>query len=148
LPDALTRLLFHVVFATKGRSLLIDAGLMPELLAYIAGIVRNLGGTTIAANGQADHVHLLLVIPPTLAVADVVRVVKCNSSRWVHATWPDRRAFAWQAGYSAFSVSAPDREAVARYIESQAEHHSRGDFMAELAALLARHGIEMPPGSP
>ena len=83
MAQTLTNLLFHVVFSTKDRLPLIDAELKPDLLAYIGGIVRELGGKLLAANGTADHVHLLLRLPPRLALADTVRVVKTNSSRWV-----------------------------------------------------------------
>ena len=80
MAQTLTNLLFHVVFSTKDRLPLIDAELKPDLLAYIGGIVRELGGKLLAANGTADHVHLLLRLLPRLALADAVRVVEANST--------------------------------------------------------------------
>ncbi len=142
MAQTLTNLLFHVVFSTKDRLPLIDAELKPDLLAYIGGIVRELGGKLLAANGTADHVHLLLRLPPRLALADAVRVVKTNSSRWVHQSRALRRRFQWQAGYGAFSVSQSNVPEVVRYIRNQEQHHRRVSFQEELLAFLKRHGIE------
>ena len=79
-----TNLLTHVIFSTKDREPLITASLHDDLLAYLGGIVRELGGALRAANARPDHVHLLCSLPPTVATADALRVVKTNSSRWVH----------------------------------------------------------------
>ena len=79
-----TNLLAHVIFSTKDREPLITAALHDDLLAYMCGIVRELGGALRAANSRPDHVHLLCSLPATVATADALRVVKTNSSRWVH----------------------------------------------------------------
>jgi REP element-mobilizing transposase RayT len=78
-----TNLLTHVIFSTKDREPLIGAALHDDLLAYLDGIVRGLGGALRAANARPDRVHLLCSLPPTMATADALRVVKTNSSRWV-----------------------------------------------------------------
>ena len=138
-----THLLYHVVFSTKDRKRYIDAKLRPQLLAYLGGITRELKGKALTVGGTADHVHLLVSLPPTLAVADAMRVLKTNSSRWVHQEGPTPRAlFAWQTGYAAFSVSQSAREDVKRYIAGQEEHHRRMTFREEFLALLERHGVE------
>jgi len=80
MAQTLTNVLLHVVFSTKHRLPSIVLGLKHDLLAYIGGIVRELGGKLLAANGTADHVHLLLRLPPRLTLADAVRVVKANST--------------------------------------------------------------------
>jgi REP element-mobilizing transposase RayT len=74
-----TNLLTHVVFSTKDREPLITAPLHDDLLAYLGGIVRELGGALRAANARPDHVHLLCSLPPTVATADALRVVKTTS---------------------------------------------------------------------
>ncbi|MDB5333274.1 MAG: transposase IS200-family protein [Phycisphaerales bacterium] len=98
-------LLTHVIFGTKDRSEFIDVQLASALHPYLGGIIRELNGTALAINGPTDHIHLLLALPPNLALSEAMRVLKTNSSRWVHEQWPRRRAFAWQTGYGAFSVS-------------------------------------------
>ena len=86
-------LLTHAIFSTKDRQPLISRDLKPELLAYMGGIVRELQGKCVAANSMPDHVHLLLWLPPSVAIAEAVRIVKTNSSRWVHRK-SGRRGFA------------------------------------------------------
>ena len=116
-----------------------------DLHAYMGGIVRELGGKAILINGMPDHVHLLIYLPPTVALAEAVRVLKANSSRWVHEKWPGNSKFAWQRGYGAFSVSRTIVSDVERYIATQEEHHRKITFEEEFVAFLKRHGIEYDP---
>lgn len=108
----------------------------------MAGIVAEAKGKALNINGPSDHVHLLLSLPASIAVADAVRVIKTNSSKWVHDTWNDRAGFAWQAGYGAFSVSLSNRNEVWKYIAEQEEHHRRMTFKEEFVAFLKKHGID------
>ena len=85
-------------------------------------------GTPLIVNGPADHVHLLLSLPATESVAELLRVVKTNSSRWVHEQFPAQRRFGWQAGYAAFTVSNSRAKDVKDYIAAQQEHHRRVSF--------------------
>lgn len=137
-----TCLLVHVVFATKDRKPYITADLAARLFSYLGGIARQVDATAIRVNGPADHVHLLLSIPATTCLADLVRTLKANSSRWVHEEFPSRQNFAWQSGYAAFTVSNSQAPKVKRYIESQLEHHRKTDFRDEFAIFLAKHEIE------
>ena len=89
-------------------------------------------GTALIINGPADHVHLLLSIPATVSMADMLRVLKTNSSRWVHEQFPERKRFGWQAGYGAFTVSGSRLDDARNYIASQAEHHRRVSFQEEM----------------
>jgi len=134
---------YHIVFSTKQRRpLLSPPDRLARICEYIGGILREQDARMLAANGAPDHVHLAVIIDPTLAVADVVRVVKANSSRWIHETFPDMRDVSWQDGYAAFSVSSSMLPKVVAYIRAQADHHKRMTFEEELIALLDRHGIE------
>jgi putative transposase len=135
-------LLSHLVFSTKERRPCLDAELQPRVFAYLGGIIRELGGKALMVGGMPDHVHLLLSLSPTHAPADVVRVAKANSSRWVHETWPGHADFAWQTGYGIFSVSRSNQDAVLAYIANQAEHHARQTFQEEFVSLLNKHGVE------
>ncbi len=137
-----TSLLTHAVFSTSGRAPILSEAIRPDVHAYLGGILRELQAIPIMIGGTADHVHLLTRLPADLAVADCLRVVKANSSRWVKEKWPERRTFAWQGGYGAFSVSESRRAAVIRYIQDQARHHQRISFQDEFLALLKNHGVE------
>jgi REP-associated tyrosine transposase len=134
-------LLTHAIFSTKDRKPLIASELKPDLLAYMGGIVRELQGKSIAMNSMPDHVHMLLWLPPVVAVAEALRIVKTNSSRWVHQTRTRLRAFAWQTGYGAFSVSQSNAASVMNYIREQEKHHRRLAFQEEFVSFLKKHGV-------
>jgi REP element-mobilizing transposase RayT len=135
-------LLTHVVFSTHRREPLISGDFRGEMHAYLGGIVRELRGSALMVGGTGDHVHMLVKLPCDVAIADCMRVVKTNSSRWVHGKWPERRDFAWQAGYGAFSVSESNRDRVVKYIRQQEEHHRKMTFEEELVSFLKKQGIE------
>src|SRR5579863_6459393 len=97
-------------------------------------MVREIHATALIVNGTADHVHMLLRIRPAQSAAEIVRVVKANSSKWVRGKWsPD---FAWQTGYGVFSVSESNVTAVKKYIAEQEEHHKKHSFQEEFLAFL------------
>jgi putative transposase len=135
-----SRLLFHIVFSTKNRMPYLRP-LRDDLFPYMGGIIRGIGGTALNVNGPNDHVHILVFLPANVCVAEAVRVVKANSSRWVHETRRERHAFAWQAGYSAFSVSESNLADVSKYIGGQEEHHRKRSFQEELIILLKKHNL-------
>jgi REP element-mobilizing transposase RayT len=137
-----SNLLVHVIFSTKDRRPHLDAELKPQLFAYMGGIIRELDSKLFIINGPADHVHLLISLSAKWSVADAMRVLKTNSSRWVHEQWPQRADFAWQTGYGAFSVSHSQRSKVWKYIEGQEEHHRTVTFQEEFVKFLKAHGIE------
>ena len=93
----------HIVFSTKDRQKLLPADFRPRMWAYAAGVCKKLETPVLAVGGMEDHIHFLLQIPPTLALAKAVLAIKSNSSRW---TSEGGHKFAWQQGYGAFSVSS------------------------------------------
>ncbi len=64
----------------------------------------------IAVNGMNDHAHVLFHLPQVMSLADAVRLIKSNSSKWLNG---HDQKFACQAGYGAFSVSVSNTAAVA-----------------------------------
>lgn len=141
MPQSFACLHYHIVFSTKNRRPLIDDDLKQRLYDYVGGILRRHEGILLAAGGTADHVHLLAGIHRTVAVADAVRTIKGNASKWVHETFPDRRAFGWQDGYGAFTVSWSNIDAIKAYLARQEEHHRKRSFEEEFVELLERHGV-------
>ena len=132
----------HVVFSTKDRRKLMPNEFRPRMWAYAAGICKKFDIPVLAIGGTEDHIHFLLQIPPTLAVAKAVLAIKTNSSRWASE---EGHKFAWQQGYGAFSVSSSIVPAVIRYIQNQEAHHKKMSFDAEFLALLKKHGMEYDP---
>lgn len=142
MANTYTSLQYHVVFSTKNRQPFLVEAIRERLFAYLGGIARENGMTAFEIGGVADHVHLLLSIPASLALSKAVQLLKGGSSHWLKETIPDMIDFAWQDGYAAFTVSRSQLDGVQAYIGSQPEHHRTKMFVEEYRAFLTRHRIE------
>jgi len=111
----------------------------------MGGILKRLCCQPLLVNGPSDHVHMLFVLPARLPLADIIEKTKANSSRWVHERFANQRDFAWQQGYTAFSVSPSNRQRVLDYITRQEEHHRKRTFQEEVMTFLKRSGIPFDP---
>src|SRR5579862_9237700 len=105
MPQSLAKILVHVVFSTKERAPLIDKPIEHQLHAYMATIFRDLDSPVLIIGGMPDHIHALTSLSRTHALADVLKKVKGESSKWIKTKGPLYRRFFWQGGYGAFSVS-------------------------------------------
>jgi putative transposase len=137
-----TQLTYHIVFATKYRRRTINDNVRERLYEYIGGTLRAKKGNLIEIGGTADHVHILARLSPSLAVANVVRDVKANSSKWMNEQVETTLQFEWQKGYGAFTVSYSNMQSVQNYIQHQKEHHQTKTFQEEYIDFLKRHNIE------
>lgn len=135
-----TNLIYHVVFSTEGHVRSLTKPRRNELFAYLAPLIKEKGGRPIIINGVVDHVHSLFTLPPNIALSDLLRFVKANSSRWFKRRF--NVPFAWQTGFGAFSVSRSGVDSVANYIRYQEKHHARRDFRAEFVEFLRKNGVE------
>ena len=135
-----TNLLYHLVFGTQDRHPWITHEMEQRLYEYLGGIIRGQRGVSLEINGVEDHLHILTKLSQTTAVADVLRELKSESSRWIHENFP--KPFPWQPGYAAFTVSESEVEHVRNYIRNQKQHHRRTDYRSELITLLNAHQVQ------
>ena len=135
-----TRNLVHCVFSTKGRLPLIADP--PKLWMILRKVAANANLHTLAIGGTSNHVHILVEMPSTRSIADVLRELKATSSARVRRS---ASGFAWQDGYGAISVSPSAVAAVIRYINRQEEHHSKTTFDDEYLSILNRAGVKYEP---
>jgi putative transposase len=142
MPGTYSQLLLHIVTSTKGRTPWISTTVAERLYPYIGGIVRAEKGVLYEIGGVEDHVHIYLRWRPDGRVSDLMRTVKAGSSKWIHDTFPELAAFSWQEGYSVFSVSKSQEDALKLYIKMQAEHHKTEDFKSELVRALRADGVQ------
>lgn len=131
--------IIHLVFSTKNRRKTIQKQMQPRLWAYMAAICHKNKIFVHTIGGMEDHVQVLMRLPPTLAEAQAILLIKGYSSKWMG------KRFAWQKGYGSFSVSASNVPTVIRYIENQERHHKKMTFEDEFIALLKKHGVEFDP---
>lgn len=94
-----------VVFAIKGRENLIDKTWKDDLHKYIAGIIKGKEQKSIIVNGMPDHIHAFISLRPSMAISDLVRDVKNNSSNFINERKLVKGKFSWQEGYGAFSYA-------------------------------------------
>jgi putative transposase len=141
MSQSLAHLHIHLVFSTKNREPFLTDSVREVLHAYMATVLKNLGCVPVLINSVEDHVHLLFDLARTASVSQVVEDVKKSSSQWIKTQGVEFAAFAWQAGYGAFAVSASNVEMVRAYVVNQREHHRTKTFQEEYRLFLDRHGI-------
>jgi REP element-mobilizing transposase RayT len=132
----------HFVWSTKNREHALTADLRERLWPYLGGIAKQNKMKALAIGGAADHVHMLVSLPPTLSVAKAIQLLKGNSSKWIHETFSQMRLFEWQEGYAAFSIGVSGIDATIAYIRNQTEHHRTKSFREEFQAMLRKHGLD------
>jgi REP-associated tyrosine transposase len=133
--------LIHCVFSTKGRRNLITPDIRNRLWSYIGGIARENSMSALAVGGTLNHVHVLLSIPQTMSIAQVMQKIKGVSSKWVHDEFPKHRDFKWQKGYGAFGIGLSQMKRTVEYIENQEEHHKGKTFEQEFVAFLKKNDL-------
>jgi REP element-mobilizing transposase RayT len=142
MPQSFVSLHHHIIFSTKDCAPLLLAQIQPSVFEYVGGILRQVKCSLIAAGGMPDHVHLLISLSKEISVTETLRLIKTNSSKWIHDTFSEYRQFAWQAGYGAFAVSYSNIARVKTYISQQEEHHQKRTFQEEFIDFLKRHHVE------
>lgn len=138
-----TRLLYHIVFRTKRSAYVINIEHERKLYMYLFGIMKNLGATTYRIGGMPDHIHILVDIPPSIAVSDFVREIKRSSSLWLKQQDSFPNFNGWSDGYAAFSYSIEAKQSIIRYIMNQKQHHLVTSFEDEIKQFLIENGIEI-----
>jgi REP element-mobilizing transposase RayT len=141
MPQSLSKVILHIIFSTKNREPWLDYDVQLRMHAYLATICRDLGAEFVRVGGVADHVHIVTTLPRTLSQAELIEQIKKISSKWIKTLDARYRGFFWQRGYSAFSVSPSQLDAVLQYVETQQEHHRTRTFQEEFRELLRRHGV-------
>ena len=142
MANTFSQIYIQTVFAVSGRMSLITTDYREELHKYITGIVRNKGQKLLQINGMPDHLHILIGLRPAMAIAELVRDIKSDSSDWINRRRLARGKFAWQEGYGAFSYGHSQLDTIIRYIQNQETHHKRRSFKDEYLTLLKKFEIE------
>ncbi|MCH8873443.1 IS200/IS605 family transposase [candidate division KSB1 bacterium] len=142
MANTYTQIYIQVVFAVQGRYNMIRKEHKEELNKFITGIIRNKKQKLIAINNMPDHAHIFIGMKPSIALSDLVRDIKNNSSTFINEKKWVRRKFNWQEGFGAFSYGHSQMDAVVKYIQNQEEHHARKTFKEEYLELLKRFHVE------
>ena len=144
MPNTYSQLYIQIVFAVQGRKSLIKESIREELQKYISGIVSNHKQKLLAIYCMPDHTHIFLSMKPNMAISDLVRTIKSNSSSFLK----NRNLlndFSWQEGFGAFSYAKSQAKNVVDYVLNQAEHHRKRTFKEEYVEFLNKFKIEFYP---
>src|SRR5690349_1597199 len=132
MAQSLARVWLHVVFSTKDRrAFLQHEKFRDEMLKMLHYQIDQTGCLAVRTGGWIDHVHFVCGLSRTITISSLVEHVKTETTRWAKSVDFGSSAFAWQAGYRAFSVSQSLLERVVEYVNSQAEHHSTKTYQDE-----------------
>lgn len=143
MSDSYVNCLMHLIFSTKNWQPCLNEDIRAELYPLVSAIAKERNFRTLQIGGTTDHVHVLISLPPTIALADAVRPLKSISSKWLNEK--KLKSFSWQRGYGAFSVSLSNKPKIIKYIANQEEHHRKMDSRTEFIAFLKQHNIPYDP---
>ena len=136
----------HCVWSTKNRECIIPFSFRPDLLKHFRD---NAIGKKILLdyiNAHTDHVHALINLGKQQNVADVMRLLKGESSFWINQQKILPYHFEWQDDYFALSISHSHVDRVRNYIRNQDEHHRKISWEQEIELFLKNYGFEKIKG--
>ena len=126
------QLFYHVVWGTKHRLPLITPEIEAATYDHIRRKALGLEATVFAVNGLPDHVHLVVSIPPRLAVATFVGQVKGVASAKINKDVKLEPPLYWQEAYGVFSFDHKRLPNFVAYVERQKQHHASGQLYGVL----------------
>jgi REP element-mobilizing transposase RayT len=132
----------HVIFSPKFRANVIKEEFREELQKYMTGIVQGKKHKMLAIYCMPDHVHLLIGLKPYKALADLIQILKKESTNFINEKRWLPGKFSWQEGYGFFSHSHSELDKVISYISNQPEHHVKRSFRDEYLEILRRCEVE------
>ena len=124
------RLHYHLVWATYKREPTIDRERERVIYGTLYRKAEELGLILHAAGNVEDHLHVVVSIPPRIAIADCVRHFKGTSAHAVNHMPGAHPVFKWQRGYGALTLGGRSLPAAIAYANHQKQHHRDGTSIA------------------
>ena len=125
---SLSKIYLHIVWATYQREPMLTTSLERIVYRCIQQQARQLRCTVLALGGTADHVHLAVHTPTSISASKLMQQVKGVSSKLASE---EGVGFAWQSGFSAFSLSRTHLDNAKHYLKNQKRHHAEGNLWPE-----------------
>ena len=133
----------HVIFSTKDRAPFLHTNVENKIYEHLRGQLIEMQCPVRIINGMPDHIHLLFLQNPKMAVTEIVKQIKGSSSHWINSENIIPEKFAWQTGYAVYSVSESQLDKVFHYIANQKEHHLKKSFGQEFEEFVSVHGLSI-----
>lgn len=118
----------HFVWTTKNRAQLITDDIRQKVFDHIRENAQAKGIFLDHINGYVEHVHCLISLGTSQTIAEIVKLLKGESSHWINQQKLTKQKFQWQHEYFAVGVSESVVDKVRAYIRAQQEHHRKQPF--------------------
>ena len=120
---------YHLILVTKYRRRVINDGIFAFIALKLKEIRKHYPEIEFKEqNHDVDHLHLLVSIPPKLAVGSVVRLIKTNTARAMKQKFPFLKEVYWGAGFwsDGYFVSTVglQESTIRKYIQKQGQEDS------------------------
>ena len=137
----------HLIWGTKDKQPLLKDEFRPLVFQHIREKAADIEGVRLdMINGVENHAHSLISLNPQYAISKIVNLLKGESSHWINSNDFLKVKFAWQRGFSAFSVSESAVAKIRNYIKNQEKHHRKLSFQEEVERLYKLHKIQWDKG--
>lgn len=124
------RLFYHAVWMTEDGQALLEGDVRRLVYAAVRRKADELGVLIHELGGTRDHIHVVLTIPPHLAVADCIRALKLASAHEVNRRLGELTPLRWQRGYGVFTFGERSLPTVIEYVQRQEQLHATGETKA------------------
>lgn len=117
---------YHLVVVTKYRKKCLTKAMLDDFAVQAKERCEAWGGRLVECNGETDHVHLLIELPPTVALADFVNALKTGTSRRLRNVYADHlrqfydKPVLWSRSYCILTCGGAPLEILRQYIQQQA----------------------------
>lgn len=138
-----TQILYQIVFSTKRRARVLTKGKKEDLYKYIGAVIRNNKSVHYQIGGVEDHIHIIIDLHPSIALASLVKDIKLSSNNYIKTQNLFPGFEGWQNGYGAFTYAIEAKNNLINYVKNQEAHHANINFEDEYRKLLAIHEIEI-----
>ena len=140
------QLYYHFIWATRNRLPLLTAEVEPVIHGFLWAKAVGLGAHVYALNGTEDHMHLVVAVPPTIALSKFIGQIKGVASTRFNKSGLSEKPFFWQEEYGVLSFDAKRLPNYIAYVNRQKEHHASQTLIAALerSAALEDRAIHEP----
>lgn len=140
-----TQIYIHLIWATKNRMpFLSTKAIRSGLIHHIHQSCKKNDIHLLTVNCVTDHIHLLISLGREQTLAQTVKQIKGESSRWVNETKLLDTYFSWQREYMEISISHTHLDAVREYIANQERHHTTSSVDSEFEYFSNKYGFAKP----
>ncbi len=135
------KIYIHIVWATKNRQKFLTKEIRPQLFEHIKKNAKDKNIFLDTIGGWQDHIHCLISLDTSQSIANIINLIKGESSFWLNKNKLTNTKFSWQSEYFAVSISPKDIEKVRNYIKNQENHHKKKTFQQEYEDFLQKSGF-------